>query len=783
MAPASTRRTLGRYEPVAAMATGHFGPLWLVRAQSPGHGEPHALARRVQPGVPEGPVVDLIAEAAWTAMEVSHPLLPAVLEVIVQGSEVAVVQSYVEGVSLRALQRSANALHRPISPEVGLRFARDVAEALSSLHAQAGGLDEPGAAAFGGFTPDSLLVGTDGRVHLFDALVSGAAGHSNPVREHADRVAYTAPERLDDPGAATNDPRADVFSLGVFLWEILTDRRLFIGSGPSLKQKVGTLRIPRLDALDLKERSPVASSLSDCVARAIERDPSLRQQDMAELLSAIVASGVACATEDQVRSYLEEVGAQELDRLRQVISGPLPQGVPPDEPPRLKPARQEPQRPKPRPPRQDPPRLDPPRLDPPRLDPPRQDPPRQDPPRQDPPRQDPPRQDPPRQDPPRQDPPRLDPPRQDPPRLEQHHQPPAARRGVVLPSLRSEATSEPESAASASKQRPHRLTLLGVAPPRMEVPTPTQSAPTVDASPTRDARAEVGESPARVPPRRGPLRARPLAGTPPPPALPGPGAKPARPAPVTPEPSPPAGSLSATEASPPPPAASLVTPTSSAGSAPVDRVAEILESLPPDRMALTPSAPLDGRTPADDGAPLVFDAVLEAVYDESTGPPALSRPAGFASLPSRTAVEEGSTAPPIPRPGPTLPHELSGAPQVTRTATNGTPHLEASTPPPRPAETPRIPPASLPPVMAVPLVHDQRFALGPAREEARRGQFLVGLLIGAAGAILVGALLLALFVLASRGARRESVPPGPTTAEQRASGVAPPAPLEEARPK
>lgn len=268
--------------------------------------------------------MDLITEAAWTAMEVSHPLLPPVLEVLAQGSEVTVVYGYVEAVPLRALLRTSGARRRPFAPDEAVRLVRDLAEALSALHAQAGGLGEAGLGAFGGFTPDSVLVGADGRARLTDALVSGASNRSTAVRAHADRIAYTAPEVLADAAAGANDPRLDVFALGVLLWELLANRRLFTGSGRDLEQQVRSLEVPRLDALGGSERDRISPALAEVVAQALERDPRARPQDMAELISAVVATGADCARSEAVGAYVAEVGRSDLERQRDAIHPPPP---------------------------------------------------------------------------------------------------------------------------------------------------------------------------------------------------------------------------------------------------------------------------------------------------------------------------------------------------------------------------------------------------------------------------------------------------------------------------
>ncbi len=82
---------------------------------------------------------------------------------------------------------------------------------------------------------------------------------------------YMAPEQIG--GARDVDPRADVWSLGVMLWECLAGARPFEGRGYGpLFQAITALPIPSLAAV----RPDLPAPLLDLVQRMLQRERALR---------------------------------------------------------------------------------------------------------------------------------------------------------------------------------------------------------------------------------------------------------------------------------------------------------------------------------------------------------------------------------------------------------------------------------------------------------------------------------------------------------------------------
>lgn len=143
---------------------------------------------------------------------------PGVVEILDHGEGPEgrwLAMELVEGV---ALDVWVNKVAGPTRLRRILLAAERIAEALAVLH-DAGILHRD-------IKPANVLVSARGRVVLVDF---GFAAHLDRVREHgsAGTMRYMAPERLTG-GVA--DPRSDLFSLGVVLFELLARRAPHLGS-------------------------------------------------------------------------------------------------------------------------------------------------------------------------------------------------------------------------------------------------------------------------------------------------------------------------------------------------------------------------------------------------------------------------------------------------------------------------------------------------------------------------------------------------------------------------
>lgn len=243
------------FESLAPIAKSYYGTLTLARDRD---GMIVAVRRLATGGSADNDAIKRIVRRAHRALGQTHGNIVPEIEVH-DGAEVLLVNQYVEGAPLSTFARML--MTRPDPPD-RKAVARIIVDALAGLeflnvhdHYQPGGM-----------TPDAIMICADGRTRLIEPMVQAAFAHVPALARHQSRVAYRAPEQLGDQPTAGQ--QADVFTMGVILWELLSKRRLFAGLGYDAIAK-------RIDACDVPnvKTTPL---LRKVLEKALARDPEAR---------------------------------------------------------------------------------------------------------------------------------------------------------------------------------------------------------------------------------------------------------------------------------------------------------------------------------------------------------------------------------------------------------------------------------------------------------------------------------------------------------------------------
>src|SRR5690606_11135806 len=199
---------------------------------------------------------------------------------------------FILGESLRRVIGTAARLPPgPVADLLPLVAARLVADACEALHAAHEMRDESGRprdVVHRDVSPHNLMVGYDGVVRVLDFGVASARDrhYQTTTGEVKGKFAYLAPEQIE---AQKVDRRADIWALGVVLWEAVTARRLFARvSMAATIRAVSMLKVP-----SVRELAPHApAALDQVVQKALARDPGERYataramgKDLAQILA------------------------------------------------------------------------------------------------------------------------------------------------------------------------------------------------------------------------------------------------------------------------------------------------------------------------------------------------------------------------------------------------------------------------------------------------------------------------------------------------------------------
>ncbi len=209
--------------------------------------------------------VERFRREARALAKLSHPNIVAVYECGESGGLYFFAMEYVDGANLRALLRE-----RRLTPAEALAIVPKVCDALEYAHEEG--------VIHRDIKPENLLLDKKGRVKIADF------GLAKLLRREAldmtltlsgtqlGTLRYMAPEQMEKP--ETVDHRADIYSLGVVIYEMLT------GEVP-----MGRFAPP-------SERARVDVRLDEIVLRSLERDVERRYQHASEVKTAVESVAV-----------------------------------------------------------------------------------------------------------------------------------------------------------------------------------------------------------------------------------------------------------------------------------------------------------------------------------------------------------------------------------------------------------------------------------------------------------------------------------------------------------
>lgn len=208
-----------------------------------------------------------------------HPHVVRYLEGNTRSRPAYLVMEYVEGCNLARFHEWLQEQPAPPSWSIAATIAAGLIEGLHYLHEAKDQQGQGLGLIHRDLTPPNVLLGLNGAVKLTDFGISiyRNMSRSTQGKDPKGRFSYLAPEMLR--GVAI-DQRADIFSWGVIIWELLTGQRLFQSTNPEQTlQQVGSAPILPPSAL----QSDVPAALEAIVMKALTRDREQRYPHMSAL--------------------------------------------------------------------------------------------------------------------------------------------------------------------------------------------------------------------------------------------------------------------------------------------------------------------------------------------------------------------------------------------------------------------------------------------------------------------------------------------------------------------
>jgi serine/threonine-protein kinase len=306
LAPATTvaPSMMGRYEIVATLAAGGMAEILLARLEGAEGFERPVVVKRILPQLARTRSYrDMFVDEARIAAAIRHPNVIDVHELIEHEGELFIVMEYLDGESVGSLMRRMWSRGRTLPRDMA---AYIVAEACAGLHAAHELTDRDGHPrnlVHRDVSPHNVFVTYQGSIKLLDFGVAQASERITKTEtgQVKGKFEYMSPEQCQ---SRPLDRRADVFALGVMLYELTTSRRLF--KRPSLPATLDA--ICRQQVVSPSQVDPAyPAALEKVCLRALARRPSDRHATALEMRRELLAAVGSSA--DQARLPEERLGA------------------------------------------------------------------------------------------------------------------------------------------------------------------------------------------------------------------------------------------------------------------------------------------------------------------------------------------------------------------------------------------------------------------------------------------------------------------------------------------
>jgi serine/threonine-protein kinase len=283
MSPVELSR-IGRYEIITMLGEGGMARVYLAASRGPIGFSKLVVVKQVRPELAwDREFLTMFFDEARLAARLNHPNVVQTYEVIEDTGHYLLAMEYLEGQTLSDTLRRMGRANVPL--EEHLFILTQILGGLQYAHELCDYDGTPLGVVHRDVSPSNVFITYNGEVKLLDFGIAKAAGAISATQKGMvkGKIGYGAPEQFMGEQV---DRRADIFSVGIMLWEALARKRRKLADTPaaSFQALLGGHQ-PKIRDID----PDVPPRLAEICDRAVATDPNERYGSALDMLADLEA--------------------------------------------------------------------------------------------------------------------------------------------------------------------------------------------------------------------------------------------------------------------------------------------------------------------------------------------------------------------------------------------------------------------------------------------------------------------------------------------------------------
>ena len=306
---------LGRYRLLAELGRGGMADVYLAASDGPGGHRQLDVIKRLR-NLEDPQHMTMFLDEARIARRLNHPNIVKTYEIGQDAGSHFIAMEYLHGPTLQRLRSAAASRGQRVPWAMEIEILCNVLEGLHYAHELCGPDGRQLHVVHRDLSPENVIVTQSGDCKILDFGIAKAIDSLTHTQAGfiKGKLKNMPPEQLHGHRV---DRRADVYAVGVMLWEGLTARPLWGELGnAAIATRLAQGSLPPL------QDPTVPDELREMCARALDVNPERRYASALELradLLSYVELNNLVITRDQLAEFVEPLFAEERERIDRVV--------------------------------------------------------------------------------------------------------------------------------------------------------------------------------------------------------------------------------------------------------------------------------------------------------------------------------------------------------------------------------------------------------------------------------------------------------------------------------